>query len=128
MKNSGNSNKKMIIIILCIIFLIVIGIICFLFLKRNSESQQNNENSQQSINGTVENASPETFKEVNSYNIYYTVKGILNNYITMIREANGDEYIEFGRLQQSRDEAIAGLVDESVNAIYNMFDSSYIII
>lgn len=126
MKNSGNSNKKMIIIILCIIFLIVIGIICFLFLKRNSESQQNNENSQQSINGTVENASPETFKEVNSYNIYYTVKGILNNYITMIREANGDEYIEFGRLQQSRDEAIAGLVDESVNAIYNMFDSSYI--
>lgn len=125
MENLGISNKKIIIIILCIIFLIIIGIIGFLFLQRNNGEGQNTV-SQQSPNGTVENTTPETFEEVNSYNIYYTVKGILNNYITMIREANGDEYIDFGRLQQSRDEAVAGLVDESVNAIYNMFDSSYV--
>lgn len=125
MENLGNSNKKIIIIILCIIFLIIIGIICFLFLQRNKDEEENTL-SQQVINGTVENTSPETFEEIDSYNIYYTVKGILNNYITMIREANGDEYIDFGRLQQSRDEAVAGLVDESVNAIYNMFDSSYV--
>ena len=124
MGNLGNSNKKKIIIILCIIFLIMIGIICFLFLQRSNE--EGNTVSQQSINGTIENTSPKTFEEVNSYNIYYTVKGILNNYITMIREANGDEYIDFGRLQQSRDEAVEGLVEESVNAIYNMLDSSYV--
>lgn len=125
MENSGNLNKKMIIIILCIILLIIIGIIYFLFLQRNNANGENTV-SQQSTNGTAENTAPETFEEVNSYNIYYTVKGILNNYITMIREANGDEYIDFGRLQQSRDEAIAGLVEDSVNSIYNMFDSSYI--
>lgn len=125
MENLRNSNKKMIIIILCIIFLIIIVIICFLFLQRNNANGENTV-SQQSTNGTAENTTPETFEEINSYNMYYTVKGILNNYITMIKEANGDEYIDFGRLQQSRDEAVAALVDESVNAIYNMFDGSYV--
>lgn len=125
MEYLGKSNKKIIIVILCIIFLIIIGIICFLFLQRNN-AQGENTVSQQSANGTVENTAPETFEEVNSYNIYYTIKGILNNYITMVREANGDEYIDFGRLQQSRDEATAGLVEDSVNSIYNMFDRSYI--
>ena len=116
------SNKKIIIIVLCIIFLIIIGIICLLFLQKNNEEIKNTIQKNQ----TVVSNSPETFKEINSYNMYYTVKGILNNYITMIREANGDEYIDFGRLQQSRDEAIQGLTDESINVIYSMFDSSYI--
>ena len=125
MEYLGNSNKKIIIIILCIIFLIIVGIIYFLLVQRNNEEEENTV-SQQSVNETVEISAPQTFQQVDSYNIYYTVKGILNNYIAMIREINGDEYIDFDRLQQSRDEAIVALMDESINSIYNMFDSSYI--
>lgn len=125
MKNLGNSNKKMIIILLLIIFFIMIGIIGVLLFQKNDEETENM-NSSQNTNEIMETSTPQKFKQVDSYNIYYTVKGILNNYIAMIKEANGDEYIEFGRLQQSRDEAIAGLVDESVSSIYNMFDSDYI--
>lgn len=125
MKKLENLNKKVIIIILFVIFIIMMGVVGVLLFQKNVEETENMD-LQQNTNETVETSLPQTFKQVDNYNIYYTVKGILNNYITMIREANGDEYIEFGRLQQSRDEAIAGLVDESVNAIYNMFDSSYI--
>lgn len=125
MKKLENLNKKVIIIILFVIFIIMMGVVGVLLFQKNVEETENMD-LQQNTNETVETSLPQTFKQVDNYNIYYTVKGILNNYITMIREANGDEYIEFGRLQQSRDEAIAGLVDESVNVIYNMFDSSYI--
>ena len=125
MKNSGKFNKKIMIIVLLVIFLIMIGIIGVLLFQEQSKDV-NNTDSQQTINETVGTDSPQTFEEVSNYNIYYTVKGILNNYITMIRETNGDEYIDFERLQQSRDEAIAGLIDDSVNSIYNMLDSSYI--
>ena len=125
MRKLGNSNKKMKIILLLVIFFIMIGIICILLFQRNTQGTENTNSSQQ-INGTVETSSPQTFKQVENYDIYYTVKGILNNYITMIKEANGDEQIETGKLQQSREEIITILEEEAIDAIYHMFDEQYV--
>lgn len=125
MENLGNSNKKMIIIILCIIFLIIIGIICLIFFQKNNEELENIELDQYT-DEDIKNSWKQTFEEVESYDIYYSIKNILNNYVTRIKEVNGDQYIDFGRLQQLRDEAISSLKEESITSIYNMFDSQYI--
>lgn len=108
--------------ILLIIFFIIIGIVYFLFFQKDDKDIKTEKNE----NETIEENSLETFKEIDSYNKYYTVKAILNNYINMLREVNGDEYIDFGRLQQSQDEAIELLISDSVNALYNMFDDDYV--
>ena len=123
MEYLGKTNKKVIIIIMLFAFLIIIGIIYFMLLQKDTQTSENSI----STNSTeIVGSSEQEFKEIQSYDIYYSVKGILNNYITMIREANGDEYIQFDRLQMSRDEAIETLVNQSIDSLYNMLDENFI--
>ena len=117
-------SKKILIIIIAIVFLLIVGVLALIYFQKNNEELVNidlHEHSDEEIS----NIWSESFEEIDSYNIYYTVKGILNNYISMIEGANGDQYIDFDRLEQSRDEIIVELVKDSVKSIYNMFDNGY---
>ena len=117
-------SKKILIIIIAIVFLLIVGVLALIYFQKNNEELVNidlHEHSDEEISNTWS----ESFEEIDSYNIYYTVKGILNNYISMIEGANGDQYIDFDRLEQSRDEIIVELVKDSVKSIYNMFDNGY---
>ena len=125
MEYLGKINKKVLITIMIILLLIIIGILCLIFFQRNNKELENTD-LHQHTDEEMANAWKQTFEEVESYDIYYSVKGILNNYITMIKEANGDEYFDFERLEQPRNETISELEDDSINSIYNMFDKRYI--
>lgn len=126
MENS-KINKKVIIIIMLIILICIIGILAWL-LSMNGDTEQESANIVENTitqNTREETVSQPTFEEVDDYDTYYTVRGILNNYITTIQSANGDEYIDFGRLEESREEAIESLVEEATTTLYNIFDSEY---
>ncbi len=125
MEYLGKINKKVLITIMIILLLIIIGILCLIFFQKNNKELENID-LHQHTDEEMANAWKQTFEEVESYDIYYTVRGILNNYITMIKEANGDEYFDFERLEQPRNETISELEEDSINSIYNMFDKRYI--
>ena len=125
MEYLGKINKKVLITIMIILLLIIIGILCLIILEKNNKELENID-LHQHTDEEMANAWKQTFEEVESYDIYYTVRGILNNYITMIKEANGDEYFDFERLEQPRNETISELEEDSINSIYNMFDKRYI--
>ena len=125
MEYLGKINKKVLITIMIILLLIIIGILCLIIFQKNNKELENID-LHQHTDEEMANAWKQTFEEVESYDIYYTVRGILNNYITMIKEANGDEYFDFERLEQPRNETISELEEDSINSIYNMFDKRYI--
>lgn len=126
MEYLGKPNKKIIIIISMILLVGIISLIVYMLTKEKEEELPENVISEEETNTNIDNSWKQTFHEIENYNIYYSVKGILNNYIKMIKEANGDEYIAFSRLKQSKEEAIAGLQQEATTAILEMYDDIYI--
>ncbi len=124
MKNLEKLNRN-IIKMLIIILLIIVVVVLFLFLFRKNSEEKRIEN-YRNIYENIGNVAPQKFEVVDNYDIYYTVKGILNNYISRIKEANGDTFLEMGKLQQSKEEIIQTLEADAIKGIYDTFDEKYI--
>ena len=117
-------NKKRAIIILIIIVLILVAIIGLILVQSNNGEEQEDIDLHENVDSSE--SSDKAFSEINNHDIYYSVRGILDNYISMIKEVNGDQYIEFGKLEQAQDEAISELKSEAIQVLYNTLDSAYI--
>ena len=66
------------------------------------------------------------FKEIDDYETYFKVKSILNEYIVYIRQVNGDEKIEIGRIQRTEEEARAMFQQQGIDAIKKMLAKQYL--
>lgn len=113
--------KKVILIILTILVIIVMfitGIIVF-NLKKNKENyeEDNYYHSEEELEiGEKENRK---IIEVNNRNRYYTVKNILNTYITYIQQING--IIGFQKYEGDEE-----VIQEGIDQLYSILDDEYI--
>ncbi len=119
-------NKKIIVVIVAIIVIISI----YAILKRSQEKNIDNDNisiSENRVNNNFNNSDDEkAFKTNDNYDIYYAVKGILENYKNCINYVNGTISQDYDRLQMSKNEILKELKEEGQKAIVNTLDEEYI--
>ena len=116
-------SKKIIIIIMLVICLISIFILLSL-LKGEEQSEEAREELE--LEQDISNLTDNAFIEVDSYNIYYSVDNILNQYIGYLKNINGDEQFDWERLGISEEEAISAIKEEGTKSIYSALDEQYI--
>lgn len=111
--------KKIILILTILMFAIIFMIIILNGGQNNNESPSNDLIAN---NETEEKA----FSEIKDYETYYKVKAILNKYIVYVKEINGDEKVETGKLNMTEDEIKNTLEKQGIDAINKMLDEQYI--
>lgn len=114
-----NKIKKSIIILTIIALLLIL--IMILLLK--------NDYTQNETSTVTNNTEPKEqcgFISINDYEIYYRVKSILNKYIVYVRQINGDENIEIGKLDMTVDEAKSMLQKQGLEALKKILDKQYL--
>lgn len=112
-------SKKVLIILL--ILLIMIGIIVFALiqLEQANKSKTENDISQ------VEDIQGKSFEEIKDYKTYFSVKEVINNYITYMKQINGDEYVDTSRLNMTKAEVAEAMQEDGLDAIKSILDDDY---
>lgn len=112
-------SKKVLIILL--ILLIMIGIIVFALiqLEQANKSKTENDISQ------VEDIQGKSFEEIKDYKTYFSVKEVINNYITYMKQINGDEYVDTSRLNMTKAEVAETMQEDGLDAIKSILDDDY---
>lgn len=116
-------SKKIKKMIICLGAILIFILILFILLIISSSKQKENPNNE------IINISEETevgFEQINDKEIYYTINNILNEYISYIQQINGDQYIEYGKLNITFDEAKEQFTSEAITTIKNILDYKYI--
>lgn len=111
--------KKLIIIIIVII--IVISLILLFTLREISKMEKKVEENQ-----SISNTFSKKFIQVSDYNIYFTIKNILNNYLLYAKRINGDVYIDYNNLTEAKEEIEKDMKDNGINGIKNILDPLYL--
>ena len=111
------SKVKKIIIILTVI---AVALLLFIILLAKDNQTENI-----SINETDKTIGY-TFSQIKDYETYYKIKAILNNYIVYIRQINGEEKIEVGKLGMTEEEAQKALQDQGLSAVKKILDEQYL--
>lgn len=106
------------ILILTIMICIICTILITQTLKTKKNKKEEENNNIQNIEGS--------FKKLEDYNIYYSLKGIIEDLVSNIKEYNGDEEINFERIETNKDETIKNLQEEAIENIYETFSNKYI--
>lgn len=65
------------------------------------------------------------FTVIDDYETYYRTKAIINNYIVYVKQVNGDQKIETGKLSETEEEIRETLQEQGITAIKNMLDQQY---
>lgn len=112
-------SKKVLIMLL--ILLIMIGIIVFTLiqLEQANKSKTENDISQ------VEDIQGKSFEEIKDYKTYFSVKEVINNYITYMKQINGDEYVDTSRLNMTKAEIAEAMQEDGLDAIKSILDDDY---
>ena len=115
-------NLKKYIVVLCLILFVVLSILLIGInnLRETIKKQQPNENE------TEKTHTESTFTDIKDYKTYYTVKEIINNYIMSIKEINGDQYIENGKMNMTAEQIREALQEEGIKSIKGVLDKQYI--
>lgn len=115
-------NLKKYIVVLCLILFVVLSILLIGInnLRETIKKQQPNENE------TEKTHTESTFTDIKDYKTYYTVKEIINNYIMSIKEINGDQYIENGKMNMTAEQIREALQEEGIQSIKGVLDKQYI--
>lgn len=115
---------KKIIIILILILIICITVLLIAVVHNRKEKIKNEENIYNQSN--VDEIAKIGFTEVKDYKTYYTVREIINNYIMYMKQINGDENIETGKLNMTEDEIKKGFQEEGILGMKSILDKQYI--
>ena len=105
-----------------IIILTVIAVSLLLFIILLAKDNQTENISTNQIDKTIEYA----FSQIKDYETYYKIKAILNNYIVYIRQINGEEKIEVGKLGMTEEEAQKALQEQGLSAVKKILDEQYL--
>lgn len=112
--------KKIIIILTIITFALILIIIALKCGQTNSEQLETNTST------NTEETAKSGFTQINDYETYYKAKAILNKYIVYVRQINGDEKIETGKLDMTEDEIKATLQEQGIKALKELLDKQYL--
>lgn len=133
--------KKLIISIVILIICIFLLLISLVFINKKSN---NNENTIQNNEIIYTKDGPVKYTEdgkaytpeiplndsfdnvIKDHKTYFMIKNILNTYITYMKQINGDQTIEVGRLQMTEEEIKKSYIEGGIKAIYNIIDPQYI--
>ena len=108
-----------------IFIIIIIVIICVLIFLLNNFYKKNN-NTTINENQNISNTYSKNFMEVSDYNIYFSIKDIINNYLLYIKQINGDIYINAEILTEDREEIKNKVIEKGIEGIKGIADISYI--
>ena len=112
-------SKKVLIMLL--ILLIMIGIIVFALIQLEQANKSTTENDI----SQVEDIQGKSFEEIKDYKTYFSVKEVINNYITYMKQINGDEYVDTSRLNMTKAEVAEAMQEDGLDAIKSILDDDY---
>lgn len=117
----GNKIIKIMIIVLLLILLIT-SIVLIRYLRRMDDSIETKENDEQDSIHLYKTA----FEEVDNYNTYFTVRNILNEYVSYIQQLNGDVLVDGEREGVEQEVAEQRLHESSIKTIKNILNEKYL--
>jgi len=121
-----NKEKKLLLIIIVLILIIVLIFFLIKKVKNGNTKIIINEKENYGEEDGIGLVIDKKFKKIdNEYNIYFTVKNILNTYTNCFEKVNGDVEFDTGRIQMTDDEIKKALREEGLVAIKSLFDIQY---
>lgn len=117
--------KNKIIKIMIIVLLLILLIVCIIlvnYLRRMDDSIETKENDEQDSIHLYKTA----FEEVDNYNTYFTVRNILNEYVSYIQQLNGDVLVDGEREGVEQEVAEQRLQESSIETIKNILNETYL--
>ena len=111
------------ILIMLAILLIMIVVVTILLINTNKKQEVHQNNTQTSTDASNQD---ESFGKVKDYKTYFTVKEIVENYITYMKQINGDEYVDASKLQMTSAQIAEAMRDDGVEALKGILDESYL--
>ena len=111
------------ILIMLAILLIMIVVVTILLINTNKKQEVHQNNTQTSTDASNQD---ESFGKVKDYKTYFTVKEIVENYITFMKQINGDEYVDASKLQMTSAQIAEAMRDDGVEALKGILDESYL--
>lgn len=117
--------KNKIIKIMIIVLLLILLIVCIIlvnYLRGMDNSIETKENDEQDSIHLYKTA----FEEVDNYNTYFTVRNILNEYVSYIQQLNGDVLVDGEREGVEQEVAEQRLQESSIKTIKNILNETYL--
>ena len=109
------------ILIVLILLLIMIAIIVTMLIKTNKKQEEPRNNQTSNV---VEQ--DEAFAKVKDYKTYFTVKEILENYITYMKQINGDEYVDESSFNMTASQIAKTMQEDGLEALKGILDENYL--
>ena len=106
------------ILIVIIILLIVMAVMVAILINTNKKQEVSHGNN---IYTSIVNEQDEAFEKVNDYKTYFTVKEIVENYITYMKQINGDEYVDASSLQTTTTQIATVMQEDGIEALKGIF-------
>lgn len=109
------------ILIVLILLLIMIAIIVTMLIKTNKKQEELRNNQTSNV---VEQ--DEEFAKVKDYKTYFTVKEIVENYITYMKQINGDEYVDASSFNMTSSQIAKTMQEDGLEALKGILDENYL--
>lgn len=109
------------ILIVLILLLIMIAIIVTMLIKTNKKQEEPRNNQTSNV---VEQ--DEAFAKVKDYKTYFTVKEIVENYITYMKQINGDEYVDASSFNMTASQIAKTMQEDGLEALKGILDENYL--
>lgn len=116
-------NKKIILVLL--ILLLILAMACIVVVIN---IRQKNKVPPESLSEYGEGAQAreaEEFIEIDNQHEFYTIKSIINSFLSYVKQVNGDQEINSEKLKMTEPEARLALQKEGINAIKGVLDKQY---
>lgn len=116
------NKKNIILLIICI--LIVAIVICTIFIKqikRNKHIEESKEFIAKEIPWIEPEETGDIFAKVNNKHDLYAIKNAINNFVSYIKQVNGDQYFNLDKLETSE----AEIQKEGIDSIKAVLDKQY---
>lgn len=111
------------ILIVLIILLIVMSVMVALLINTNKKQEVSRGNNTYT---SIVSEQDEAFEKVNDYKTYFTVKEIVENYITYMKQINGDEYVDAASLQMTTTQIATVMQEDGIEALKGILDEGYL--
>ena len=105
--------KKLVLLLICLIIITIICVTIIIILKKANTPNYE----EHLVDDPIE--IKEEFIEVNNNSYFYTIKGIMNDFVSYVKQVNGDQYLNLEKLNMTENEAKSRLQQEGIKTIGN---------